>query len=265
MLLRYKSIILIALVLLIFVAVPDGFGAGIPAMPENPVVDLAGIIDEAVETKINRFLRELESKTTAQMAILTVKSLEGQSIEDFSLTIAHDKWKLGQKGKDNGVLVVIAFDDRKYRIEVGYGFEGILPDSLVGDIGRQFLVPYFRKGDYSTGIYKATLIIANKIAADAGVTIAAMPSIEVSHPGEKTKHSTGLFGRIISLVFFLIMLFLFIKNPRFFLTLLLLSSIGGRRSHWGGSGGGFGGGGFGSGGFGGGGGGFGGGGASGGW
>jgi uncharacterized protein len=130
----------------------------------------------------------------------------------------------------------------------------------VGGIGRQYLVPYFRKGDYSAGIYGAALVIANKIAADAGAKISDMPSVQVSQPGKKAKRSTGPFGKIISLVFFLIMVFLFIKNPRFFLTLLLLSSIGGRRSHWGGSGGGFGGGGFG-----GGGGGFGGGGASGSW
>ena len=263
--LRCKSIIFVALVLLFCVAAPPGFSIEIPAMPANPVVDLAGIIDEAVENKINRYLKELEGQTTAQMAILTVKSLDGQSIEDFSLTIAHDKWKLGQKGKDNGVLLTVALNDRKYRIEVGYGLEGALPDSLVGDIGRQYLVPNFRKGDYSTGVYEASLVIANKIAADAGVTISAMPKLRVSKPEKKAVPAAGPFGKIISLVFFLIMVFVFIKNPRFFLALLLLSSIGGRRGPWGGSGGGFCGGGFGGGGFGGGGGGFGGGGASGGW
>jgi len=132
----------------------------IPVPPPDPVVDLAGIIDDSVETKLNLYLRELEQKTTAQVAILTIKSLQGQSLEDFSITIANDKWKLGQKGKDNGVLVLVALDDKKYRIEVGYGLEGILPDSLVGGIGRQYLVPNFRKGDYSSGIYDAALVIA---------------------------------------------------------------------------------------------------------
>ena len=256
--------LLITFVLFVFITAATAFGTQIPSAPANPVVDLAGIIDEPVASKINRYLRELKRKTSAQMAILTVKSLEGRTIEDFSLTIAHDKWKLGQKGKDNGVLLVVAVNDRKYRIEVGYGLEGVLPDSLVGSIGRQYLVPYFRKGEYSTGIYSATLVIANKIASDAGVKIAAMPSIQISPPPKRAKPKSGPFGKIISVIFFLIMIVLFIKNPRFFLTLLLLSSIGGRRGHWGGSGGGFGGG-FGGGGFGGGGGGFGGGGASGGW
>jgi len=260
MLLKCKSIIFLAFVLLIFTTTPVGFAAEIPLIPANPVIDLAGIIDDAVETKINRYLRELERKTTAQMAILTVKSLEGQSLEEFSLNIAHDKWQLGQKGKDNGLLLVVALNARKYRIEVGYGLEGVLPDSLVGGIGRQYLVPYFKKGDYSTGIYSATLVMANKVASDAGVKISEMPAVQKPYADKNRKRASGPFGKIISLVFFLVMLILFIKNPRFFLTLLLLSSMGGRRGPWGGSGGGFGGGSFG-----GGGGGFGGGGASGSW
>jgi len=258
MLLKCKSIILLVFVLFFFTMRYAGLAAEIPATPANPVVDLAGIIDDAVETRINRYLKELERKTTAQMAILTVKGLEGQTIEEFSLSIAHDRWKLGQKGKDNGVLLVVAVNARKYRLEIGYGLEGVLPDSLVGGIGRQYLVPNFQKGDYSTGIYTATLVIANKIASDAGVKISGMPAVQKTYPVKKGKPAGGPFGKIISLVFFLIILIIFIKNPRSFLALLLLSSMGRGRGHWGGSGGGFGGGGFG-------GGGFGGGGASGGW
>ena len=262
MLLKCKSIIFLVFVLFFFTTIQPGLADKIPAKPANPVVDLAGIIDDAVETKVNRFLRELEGKTSAQMAILTVKRLGGQTNEDFSLAVAHDQWKLGQKGKDNGVLLVVALNPRKYRIEVGYGLEGALPDSLVGGIGREYLVPYFKKGDYSTGIYSATIVIANEIASDAGVKISGMPAVQKTSPIKKGNRAGGPFGKIISLVFFLIMLIIFIKNPRSFLALLLLSSMGGRRGPWSGSGGGFGGGG---GGFGGGGGGFGGGGASGGW
>jgi len=248
---------------LMFGAASVVYAVEIPVLPPAPVVDLAGIIDDAVKTKLNRYMRELEQKTTAQVAILTIKSLEGQSLEDLSITIAHEKWKLGQKDKDNGVLMMVALKDRKYRIEVGYGLEGILPDSLVGSIGRQYLVPYFKKGDYSNGIYAAALVIANEIANNAGVKISGLPAVKKAHPVKVKKRSSGPFGKIISLLIFLVIFFIFIRNPRSFLILMLLSSLGGRRGHWGGSGGGFGGGGFGS--FGGGGGGFGGGGASGGW
>jgi uncharacterized protein len=196
------------------------------------------------------------------MAILTIKSLEGQNIEEFAINIAHDKWKLGQKGKDNGLLFLIAVNDRKYRIEVGYGLEGLLPDSLVGGIGRQYLVPNFRSGDYSKGIYAAAVVIANKIATDAGVKISGLPTPRKIDPEKNRKSGTSFIGKIFSLLFFLIIFIVFIRNPRSFLALLLLSSMGGRKGPWGGSGGGFGGG-FGS--FGGGGGGFGGGGASGSW
>ena len=260
--LKCKSILRFALVLFVLNTTLAGFAAEIPQKPANPVVDLAGVIDDTVEAKINGYLRELQDKTNAQMAILTVKRLAGQTIEEFSLSIAHDKWQLGQKGKDNGVLLVVALNARKYRIEVGYGLEGTLPDSLVGGIGRQYLVPYFKKGDYTTGIYAATLAIANKIASETGAKISGMPAMQKKYPAKTRKRTTGPLGKILSLVFFLIIIILFIKNPRLFLTLLLLSSMGGRRGPWGGSGGGFGGGG---GGFGGGGGGFGGGGASGGW
>ena len=197
------------------------------------------------------------------MVVLTISSLEGESIEDFSIRIAHDEWELGQKGKDNGVLLLISLKDRKYRIEVGYGLEGVLPDSLVGSMGRNILVPYFRKGDYSDGIFATTLAIANKIAADAGVKIEGMPQIKYRTSPTGSGKSANPLSAIVGLVFFIIIGILFIKNPRAFLLFLLFSSMGGRRGPWGG-GGGFGGGGFGS--FGGGGGGgFGGGGASSGW
>jgi len=236
---------------------------GIPEMPIRYVVDLAGIVDDATENRLNGYLQELEQKTTAQLVILTIKSLEGESIEDFSIKIAHDKWKLGQKGKDNGVLFLISVTDRKYRIEVGYGLEGVLPDSMVGSLGRNFLVPLFRKGEYSKAIFVTAVAIANEIAVDAGVKIEGMPSVKRRvQPITKDKPG-GLLNSIMTIGFLIIMVILFIKNPRLFLMLLLFSSMGGRRGSWGG-GGGFGGGGFGS--FGGGGGGgFGGGGASGGW
>lgn len=235
----------------------------IPVSPRNHVVDLAGIIDANVEAGLNRYLLELEQKTTAQMVILTIKSLEGESIEDFSLKVAHDKWKLGQKGKDNGMLLLVSLKERKYRFETGYGLEGLLPDSLAGSIGRQYLVPYFKKGDYSSGITAAALVVINTIADDAGVKITGMPRLKsrsTSHTRMTPKKPT-LMGSIFSILFIIGLIYLFIKHPRLFIFLMMMSMSGGRRSGWGG-GGGFGGGGsFG----GGGGGGFGGGGASGGW
>jgi uncharacterized protein len=229
----------------------------VPEKPEHYVVDLAGIVEDSVENQLNGYLQELEQKTNAQMIVLTINSLEGDSIEDFSISVAHDKWKLGRAGEDKGVLLVVSVSDKKYRFEVGYGLEAVLPDSFVGEVGRNFLVPHFRKGDYSGGIFAASIAVVNAVAADAGVEITGMPKIN-GRSGPIAK--TGPFQKLIGVLFFLFLIFMFIKYPRTFLALMVLSSMGNRR----GSGGGFGGGGFGS--FGGGGGGgFGGGGASGGW
>ena len=255
-----KRTVLIVSLFVLLVSLGNGWADQVPERPGNHVVDLAGIVGPHTKIEINRYLSELEQKTSAQMAILTIKSLEGQSIDEFSISVAHDKWKLGQKGKDNGVLLVIALKERKYRIEVGYGLEGALPDSLVGGVGRSILVPNLKKSQYSQGILAATVAIANEIANEAGVTITGLPERKAVVGKNR---SSGFLSKLFSLGFFLILLFVFIRRPRSFLTLFLLSSMGGRRGPWGGSSGGFGGGGFG--GFSGGGGGFGGGGASGGW
>ena len=225
-----------------------------PASPASYVVDLAGIIPADVKARLNGYCKELEQKTTAQMVILTIKSLDGDSIDDFSLRMAHDKWKLGQKGKDNGILLTVAVNDRKYRIEVGYGLEGTLPDSMVGTIGRQYLVPYFKKGDYGTGIFNSSLEIIKTISAAQGVEITGLPKAA----GIKSKRKSG-FG-LGDLIWFGVLLV-------FIIPFMLFRSRTRSGGYWGG-GGGFGGGGFGGGGGGfggGGGGGFGGGGASGDW
>lgn len=252
---KHKYRLITLLLLLTLFCVSFTAAAQIPARPHNYVTDLAGIVDDGTESRLNAYLHELERKTTVQLAVLTIAGLDGASIEDLSLQVAHEKWKLGQKGKDNGVLLLVALTDRKYRIEVGYGLEGLLPDSLVGSIGRQLLAPYFRKGNFSRGIYEAVLSMAGTVAADAGVQISGMPPAQRPAYTVKKSKSPSLLRSIISILFFIFMVIMFIRHPRLFLFLLLMSGMGGRRSAWGGGGGGFGGGG----------GGFGGGGASGGW
>ena len=224
-----------------------------PASPHNYVVDLANIIDDSSEARLNGFLKELEDKTTAQIMVLTIQSLDGEDIEGFSLRTA-EKWKPGQKGKDNGLLMTVAVNDRKYRIETGYGIEGLLPDSLVGSIGREYIVPYFRKGDYGTGITKAVEAIISVIAEQEKIEISGAPKITVRQY-DTPKKKRGVFDTVIGIFVFIVMAYLFIRHPRLFL--LLTSGRGGWSGGRGGGGfGGFGGGGGGS---------FGGGGASGRW
>lgn len=262
--LKTKSAFILFLFALLLASFSYAVQPPIPDRPFNHVVDLANIIDTNVESGLNRYLLELEQKTTAQMIVLTITSLDGESIEDVALSVAHDKWRLGQKGKDNGVLLLVSLQDRKYRFEIGYGLEGVLPDSLVGSIGRDYLVPYFRKGDFSTGIATATLAVIHDIASEAGVQITGMPEMRTRSPyaaGRSVQRKPTILGSIFTILFVIGLIYMFIRHPRLLLFLLMMNMLGGgRRSGWGG-GGGFGGGSFG----GGGGGGFGGGGASGGW
>lgn len=251
---------LFSLCVLLAIILPHWALAATPAPPEHPgayVVDLARVISPDIQAELNSRLQELEQKTGAQMVVLTVDSLDGQEISSFSLATV-EKWKLGQKGKDNGVLLTVAVRDRKYRFEIGYGLERVLPDSLVGTVGRQYLVPNFKNNDYAAGISGATGEIINDIAVDAGVTLSVF---RLTAPVSSRRASSGWFADnfiSIGFVFFILMQ-----------VIIRIFRGGGRRVSRGGGfwmgGGGFGGGGFG-GGFGGGGGGsFGGGGSSGSW
>lgn len=252
----FKYFIGITVVLTCLVIALPSYSDTIPNKPSNYVVDLAGILDNSNELQLNLFLFELEQKTTAQLVILTIKSLEGESLEEFTIDIAHNKWQLGKKDKDNGVLFLISMNDQKYRIEVGYGLEGVLPDSRVGSIGRNILVPFFKRGEFSKGVFTATLAIANDIAISEGVTLTRVPTyLSPSQSVQKKEPSNPASGPIVAIML-IILFILFIKYPRLFLLFLLFSGMGGRGGSWSGGSGGFGGGG---------GGGFGGGGASGGW
>jgi uncharacterized protein len=253
---RCRALPLAALAFLLALAVPASAAApAVPATPPDYVVDLAGVVDDGAEARLDALLRDLERQTTAQVLVLTVRSLEGESLEAFSIDVAHNRWKLGQKGKDNGVLITLALQERRYRIEVGYGLEAVLPDSLVGSIGRELLVPAFRAGDYGGGLAAAAGEVASRIAAASGVTLAGAPAAgRVSaRPHVRPRPSPLAVGLLLLLV--PVFLWLLFRHPEV-LIWLLLSSRGGSRSSWGGGGGGFGGGGGGS---------FGGGGASGSW
>ena len=255
----FKNLVIALFLLLTMVTCnADASTPQLPAMPQDYVTDLAGIMRSDVKSQLNASLQELEQKTTAQVLVLTVQSLDNQSIEEFAFN-TKEKWKLGQKGKDNGVLIVVAVKDKKYRLEVGYGLESVLPDSLVGTIGREYLVPYFRKGDYSTGIINAAAAVIQTIAKHEGVQITGAPGI-------KRQTSKGKGSAVQN-----ILMLLFVLAPIFIMFMRGISSHGSRYSRnntmWGGGyGGGSGGFGGGGGSFGGGGGGSGGGGgASGGW
>ncbi len=236
-------------------------------MPRHYVEDYANVINGSDEKSLNGILQELEQKTGVQYIILTVQTTGGLAIEQFSIELA-EKWKLGQKGKDNGMLFTLAVKEKRYRFETGYGLEGFVTDQYCGRVGREVLVPFLKKSDFSRGIHQANLTVVQKIASHLGVSLTGMPKLKpvpTARYGRRGLPCCG--GAIIPLIFLLLIL-----SGRgrgggwlFFLPFM----FGGFGGHGGyGRSGSFGGGSFGGGfgGFGGGmGGGFGGGGASGGW
>jgi len=237
------------------------FSALAEIIPSSYVVDEAGIIDESIKKKLAGHLQELEQKTGSQMIVLTVPTTGEIPIEMFALDMA-EKWKLGQKDRDNGLLMIIAVNDRKYRIEVGYGLESVVPDSLAGTVARKYLVPRFQAGDYSKGIYETAVVIMSTIAKAYGAELTGMPALQSSPSPAKRSP----FGSLLSFLFFLFIISSLMnrRSRGLFGGLLLGSMMGNAWSGGSHRSGGFGGGGFGS--FGGGmGGGFGGGGVSGGW
>lgn len=251
--------------------------------PGTFVVDQAGIIDDAIERRLEGWLKELEQKTTAQVKVLTVRTTGDEDFFGFVQRHA-TLWNLGRKGKDNGALIVVALKNRKVRIHTGYGLEGPLPDAWCKGIVDDVFVASFRSGRFSDGIYTGVVMTANKVAGEYKVQLSGAPKFKYDpRRGGRRGRRRGVIpfcgGGAVPFIVVMVIVSSLSRRRRHhgrwgggggMLGGLVLGSIlssalrGGGSSHWGGGGGGFGGGGFGGGSFGGGGG-FGGGGAGGSW
>jgi len=222
--------------------------------PQGYVNDFAGVLNATTVGKLTEVSTEVDQKAKAQIAVVTIKTLEGDAEEDFANHL-FQKWGVGYKGTDRGVMVLLATDNHKYWTEVGYGLEPLLPDGKVGGFGRT-MVPLLRQGDYNGAVLQMVSQIAEVIAQDSHVSLdslAGRPAAAPAAPEGEVQEIHLTAGQ--RLLFFIILL---VGVPILFWFL----SLGGRRGGgWGG--GGFGGGGGGFGGFGGGS--SGGGGAGGGW
>lgn len=243
---------------------------------QGRVNDHAGILSPAVEESLTRKLAAYEQATGHQLAVLTIATLAGDPIEDFSIRVV-EAWKLGKKGVDDGILLLVASNDRKMRIEVGYGLEGDFPDAAAGRVVRDVMAPHFRRGDFESGITAGVNAVLSATGAEAlagqdkasGKRGAWHADDETGVSNQKRAPPSGILGwagYLLSLLFKFAFFGIFVLIILFLLVTNLLT--GGFRGGF--FGGGFGGGGGGGGGggfdgFSGGGGGFGGGGASGDW
>ncbi len=257
------------ILLLVLLAVP----ASAQDFPQlsGRVVDAANIIPDADEAALTRKLEAVETASSRQLVVATVPSLQGYPIEDYGYRLGRT-WKIGQEGANNGIILLVAPNERKVRIEVGYGLEPIMTDALSGDIISGQILPAFKSGDYPGGINAGADAIIEQLRAPPEQ--AEQKALAAQQKARQRGSSGNGGGSIVTLIFWGVV-FLFVIVP------MLAGGRRGRRHRrsgvwlwgpglgggWSGgsSGGGFGGFGGGGGGFGGGGGSFGGGGASGGW
>ncbi len=226
--------------------------SNISAQPKIPelkqyATDFTNTISSSQLSQLSQELKKFDDATSNQIILLVIPTLEGYPLEMYANEVA-EKNRIGTKENDNGILFLVVKNDRKMRIEVGYGLEGALPDALASSIIRNEVTPYFKRDDYTSGVI-----------AGLSAIISATKGEYTNNRKQRSNDEDGGFpwGFLVFILIFLV----FGRNRGGLGTLLLLGALGGG----GRSSGGFGGGGFGGGGFSGGGGGFGGGGASGGW
>jgi uncharacterized protein len=237
----------LAVVLLIFapsVVLTAESVSSLPA-PTGYVSDFAGVLSPSTKANLENLCTQVDRQAHAQIAVVTIKTLDNdQSIDEFA-TALEDKWKVGAKGTDRGILMLVVMNPRKYRIEVGYGLEGILNDAKVGDIGRT-MVPALRQLDYNTAIPLGVQQIAQIIAADAGVTLnLAQPIHQYHRQQQQAPVHISFMELLLGGGVVLLILFFLIKTGNTGLIFFLLGNLmggGGGGRYRGGGGGGWGGG-----------------------
>lgn len=139
------------------------------------VTDLTGTLSQEQQAALESRLAQFEQKEGSQIAVLIVPSTQPEAIEQYSIRVV-DQWKLGRKGVDDGILILVAKDDRKVRIEVGYGLEGAIPDAIANRLIDEIIVPHFRQGDFYGGLNVAVDRLAGLIAGEP------LPEPEANYP-----------------------------------------------------------------------------------
>jgi uncharacterized protein len=215
-----------------------GFAAVSYPTATGAVNDFAGVIPKDVAERMARLSQEVQEKTGTAIVVATVKDV-GDNEPDMYANELYQAWGIGKKGEDKGVLIFLTIQERKIRIETGYGVEGILPDGLVGEILDRYVTPYLKKGDYGAGLGNAVGAVAQVVAKDAGITLTG--DVAVKAPPRARQNNRG---NVIPLIIFFVAMIplLATRQGRAMLPFLILALLSGGRGGGGGGFGGFGGG-----------------------
>ena len=174
-----------------------------PGNPTGFVNDFAGVLSDSDRADMEQTLSDFEKQTSTEVVVVTIKSLEGDSVENYAVKL-FEEWEIGKKGKDNGVLLLVALDDRKAKIEVGYGLEGALTDLESGQIMNNVIIYYFKKEMYYTGIFDGVKAIMEAVR---GEYTAPEVDSESSYDGNIFADLLSAGGGIIFLNIFFLVLF----------------------------------------------------------
>lgn len=226
---RILSVLFITLVLLI----TGSSSAERPfPKPRGLVNDFADVIPRSYEQKIEGIVDELLQKTEIPVVVVTMPDIGGAEYNDYANRL-YSAWGIGKKGEDKGVLIFITIKERKLRIEIGYGLEGILPDGRVGEIRDRYMTPFLKKDRFGEGLLNGTLAISQIIAKDAGVKLTGQVTVRTP------KKKSSWISILPLIIFFLI--FVSISRRRGGSWLLFLPLLMGGGRGFGSGGGGFGG------------------------
>ena len=223
-----------ALLAMTLVYIPCSFAQDVSyPQASGYVVDQSGIIDSATQSRIEAWALELKQKTSAEVSVVTVDSTEPLSIEEYAVNL-FQRFGLGQKGKDNGVLILVAYKDHRMKIEPGYGLEGAITDAYCSQIINGIMAPEFKQGNFSGGIEKGTAAIVTLVAKEYNVNLSGVPQPD---------YQENQGGSVWTLLFFACIFLSFALSRGGFVPLFIGGGYGGGGGYSGGGGfsGGFGG------------------------
>ncbi|MCZ7399858.1 MAG: TPM domain-containing protein [Candidatus Methanoperedens sp.] len=200
------------LLLILILLLPVASAVNYPQINKAFVTDNANIIDPVYKDKITQLAQNIEKETTVEIAVVTVKSLEGESKEMYAEKLFRQPPGIGKKDKDNGLLILVAKQEGEYRFEVGYGLEGTITDSMKVNIGDRIIVPNFRNGEYGKGIYESMVVVEGLVKGNEEVISQySMPSNPPPPPyNPQQMNDQGMQTNWGGIVFFVAIIFIII-------------------------------------------------------
>lgn len=176
-------------------------------LPRGAVNDFADVIPAETAAAMKSLAQEILDKTGAAVVVATFKTIGDNDTDQYANEL-YEEWGIGKKGEDRGVLIVLVLDQRRIRIETGYGVEGILPDGKVGSILDQYVLPFFKQGRYDAGLFNGMKAIGQVIAEDAGVTLSGDGSYPAAPSGPPAAQPPPGPGALFIFIFFLLFILL---------------------------------------------------------